>query len=73
MQIDRRPGLPFLRTALCSGFSDGYAEGCEAVHDGHTVLELGDLTIKVPRGQSLAEQFDTMQPIVGKTIPGIVF
>ena len=36
-------------------------------------LELGDLTVEVPSGQALARQFDTVHPIIGKTIPRIVF
>ena len=39
---------------------DGYAKGGEAIQDGDPDLELRDLTIKVPRGQSLAQQFDTV-------------
>jgi hypothetical protein len=38
-----------------------------------TDLELGNLTIKVPRGPALPQQLDTVHPIVGKTIPRIVF
>jgi hypothetical protein len=44
-------------TTVC----DGYAKGGEAVQDGDPDRELRDLTIKVPRGQSLAQQFDTMR------------
>ena len=44
----------------CCPFANRYAKGCEAVQDGDPDLELRDLTIKVPRDQSLAQQFDIM-------------
>lgn len=53
-------GFPLPRTDLSHGFCDGYAERGEAVQDGHTDLELGDLTIEVPCAQPLAQQFQTM-------------
>ena len=42
------------------GFSDGYAERGEAVQDGHTDLELGNLTVEVPRHEALTQQFHTV-------------
>ena len=35
---------------------DRYPEGGEAVHHGSPDLELGDLTVEIPRGQALARQ-----------------
>ena len=46
---------PCIWTDLSHGFSDGRAERGKAVQDGDTDLELGDLTIKVPRGQTLTQ------------------
>ena len=34
-----------------------------------TDLELGDLTVKVARHEALTQQFDTVHPIAGKTVP----
>jgi len=51
--------LPLRGAELSYGFCDGYAERVEAVQDGHADLEPGDLTIEVPRGQTLAQQFHT--------------
>jgi hypothetical protein len=45
---------------LSHGFSDGDPERGEAIQDGHTNLELGDLTVEVPRGQALAQEFDAV-------------
>ena len=59
-QIDWRSGFPFPRTESSYGFSDGYAERGEAFQNGHTDLELGYLTVEVPRSQTLDEQFDTV-------------
>ena len=59
-QIRCRPKFPFSWTDLSHGFSDGYAERSEAVQDGDTDLELGDLTVEIPSCQSLAQQFDAM-------------
>ena len=36
-------------------------------------LDLGDLPIEVPGHEPLAQQFHAVHPIVGKTIPRIVF
>ena len=69
----KAPSLWFSRPQWLCCFSDGYAECCEAVQDGDTDLELGNLTVEVPSGQTLAQQFDAAHPIVGKTIPRIVF
>ena len=46
---------PCIWTDSSYGFSDGRAERGEAVQDGDTVLELGDLTVEVPRSQTLAQ------------------
>ena len=46
---------------------------CSRAPANDTDMELGDLTVEVPRAQALAQQFHTMHPIVGKTIPRIVF
>ena len=45
----------------------------EAVQNGNTHLELGELPVEVPSGQTLAQQFDAMHPFAGKTIPRIIF
>jgi len=55
-------GFPFARTDASCDFSDGNAGRGEAVQDGDTDLELGNLTVKVPSGQALAPQFQTMDP-----------
>lgn len=52
--------FPYPRTDSSYGFSEGYSERGEAVQDGDTDLELGDLTVEVPSGQTLAQQFHTM-------------
>ena len=49
--------LPLSRTDLSRNLGDGDAERCEAVQDGDTDLELGDLTVKVPCGEALTQQF----------------
>jgi hypothetical protein len=54
--------FPYPRTDLSHDLCDGYAKGGEAVPDGDADLKLRDLTIKVPRGQALAQQFDTVHP-----------
>ena len=72
-QIDWRSGFPFPRTDSSYGFSDGNSKRGEAVQDGHTNLELGNLTVEVPRHEALTQQFDTVHPFAGKTIPRIVF
>ena len=59
-QMSCRSGLPFPWTALYYGFSEDYSERGEAVQDGHTNLELGDLTVEVPRSQTLAQEFNAM-------------
>ena len=38
-----------------------------------TDLELGDLTVEVARHEALTQQFDTVHPIAGKTVPRTVF
>ena len=53
-------GPPFPRTDVSHGFSDGYAGRGEAVQDGHTDLELRDLTVEVPRGQAPVRRFHTV-------------
>ena len=58
---------------LTNGFSDGRAERGAAVQGGDTHLELGELTVEVASGQTLAQQFDTLHPFAGKTVPRIVF
>ena len=80
----RWPGFPFPRTDSSCGFSDGYAERGEAVQDGHTDLELGDLTVEVSRSQTLAfvntaamnahlaEIARSVAPFVGEMIPRIM-
>ena len=59
-QIALLPDVPYPRTDLSHDLCDGYAKGGEAVQDGDPDLELRDLTIEVPRGQTLAQQFDAM-------------
>jgi hypothetical protein len=49
--------LPFPRTNTSHGFSDGYAEHGEAVQDGHTNLELRNLTVEVPRLEAPTQGF----------------
>lgn len=45
----------------------------EAGQNGDADLDLGDLTVEVPRGQALARQLDAVPPIAGKSIHWIVF
>ena len=52
--------FPYPRTDLSHDLCDGHAERSEAVHHGDPDLDLRDLTIKVPRGQTLAQQFHTI-------------
>ena len=47
---------PFPGADLSCDFSDGCAEGGEAVQDGDTDPDLGRLTVEVPRGQALTEE-----------------
>jgi len=54
-------GPPLSPDRLTYGFSDGYAERGEAVQDGNADLELGNLTVEVPRHEALTQQFDTVQ------------
>ena len=61
-------GVPLSPGRLTYGFSDGRAERDEAVPDGNTDLEIGELTVEVASGQTLARQFDTLHPFAGKTI-----
>ena len=56
----RWPGFPFPRTDSSHGFSDGDAERGEAVQDGDANLELGHLTVEVPRQKALTRQFHTV-------------
>jgi len=49
--------FPYPRTDLSHDLCDGHAERSEAVHHGDPDLDLRDLTIEVPRGQTLARQF----------------
>ena len=51
---------PFPRTDLPHDFSDRSAEVGEAVQHGNTDLELGDLTVKVPSCEALAQEFDAV-------------
>jgi len=67
------PWFPNPRTDSSHDFSHWDAKRGEAVHDGNTGLELSDLAVEVPRHEALAQQFDAVHPIVGKTIPRIVF
>ena len=60
--FDRQVAEFQVRIAVLNGFtalglSFGYAECGEAVQDGDTDLELGDLTVEVPRHEALAQQF----------------
>jgi len=66
-------GSPFPRTDSSHDFSDRRSERGEAVQHDHADLELGNQTVEVPSSQTLAPQFDKVHPIVGKTIPRIVF
>lgn len=52
--------FPFPRTDVSSDFSDGHSESGEAVQHGLAHLELGDLTVEAPSGQTLAQQFDAV-------------
>jgi len=49
--------FPFPRPESSDAFSDGNAERREAVQDGDTDLELGNLTVEVPRHEVLTQQF----------------
>jgi hypothetical protein len=59
-EMARLPDVPHPRSDLPHDLCDGYAKDGEAVQDGDPDLELRDPTIKVPRGQALAQQFATM-------------
>ena len=52
-----RTEVTLSRTDSSHGFSDGYAERGEAVQDGHTDLELGNLAVEVPRHEALTQEF----------------
>ena len=52
--------IPYPRTDLSHGLSDGDAERGVTVEDGNANLNLGDLFVEVPRHAPLAHQFDTM-------------
>lgn len=52
--------FPYPRAESSYGFSEGYSERGKAVQVGDTDLELGDPTVEVPSGQTLAQQFHTM-------------
>ena len=52
--------FPFPWSDLSHGFSGGYAGRGEAVQDGVTDVELGNLTVEVPSGQTLAQHFHTL-------------
>jgi len=67
------PDVPYPRTDLSHDLCDGYTNGGEAVQDGDPDLELCDLTIKVPRGQVLTQQFDTAHPVFDATLAVVVF
>ena len=56
-QISLWTGFPFPRTDSSHGFRDRYAERGEAVQDSDTDLEFDNLTVEVPSGQALAQQF----------------
>lgn len=73
VQITARPDFPFPQTDSSHGLSDGYAECGEAVQDGDPDMEVCDLTVEVSGHEPLTEELDAMHPIVGKTIPRIVF
>lgn len=49
------------------------APSVRATRTNDADLELGDLAVDVPRHEPLAEPFHTVHPIVGKTIPRIIF
>lgn len=66
-------GFPFSRRDLSSDLCDGYAERGVAVQYGDADLTFGDLAVEVPCHQALSQKFQAMHPIVGKTIPRIVF
>ena len=55
---------PLLRTDLSHGFRDRDAKCGEAVQDGDTDLELGDLTVELARGETLAQERDGRRILV---------
>ena len=59
-QIGRWPRFPFPRTELSHSFRDGYAERGVSVQYGDADLELGDLTVEVPRHKALPQQLHTV-------------
>jgi hypothetical protein len=59
-QIGWWSDCPFYQTDLSHDLRDGDAEGGVAFEDANTDLELRDLTVKVPRHETLAQQFHTM-------------
>jgi hypothetical protein len=52
--------FPFARTDSSHGFRDRDAKRGEAVQDGTANMELGNLTVEVPRHEALAQQFHTV-------------
>tara|TARA_R110002073_G_C9430375_1_gene576665 strand:+ start:424 stop:618 length:195 start_codon:yes stop_codon:yes gene_type:complete len=46
---------------------------CRAmVQDGDTDLDLGDLTVEVPRHEALPEQFHAMHPLTGRVMRSMI-
>ena len=72
-QIGWRPIFPFPETHFAYRFRDRYAERRIAVHDGNADVDFRDLPLKVPCHEALPQQFNARHPVVGKTIPRIVF
>ena len=56
-QIGWGSEFPLPRTDLSRDLGYGGSERGEAVEDGNTHLELRNLTVEVPGGQSLSQQF----------------
>ncbi len=51
---------------------DGYAERSISVQDGDTNLDLGDLTVEVPRHEALPEQFHAVHPLTGRVMRSMI-
>jgi len=70
-QIRCEPDCLFLWTGFFHGAHDGYDEGGEAVQHGDPDWQLGNLTIDVTRGQTLARQLDAAYPRFHAALPVI--
>jgi hypothetical protein len=67
LQSRRWTDFPFSQTDLSHSFCDGYAELGIADHDGNADLDLGDLSVEVPRHEALPQYFHAVHLCLGTT------